>query len=313
MRAALVPILGLVAATACGSPSSSSGTTPDAGVAALAYTPCAADARVGSFTVRLADGFSAVEGRVFDGVVPANVRAVTATEGSCRILEGRNLFCDPACGASETCGEDGTCIAYPRAQSAGAVTVGGLKAELTMEPSSVAYYSNGATSLPHPAFDEGAAITLSAAGDAVEAFTLEGVGITALAGAPTELELAGGQDLHVTWTPGGVDAARVRLVLDLAHHGGIAASMECDALPDDGAFDVPAALVDALLDIGVAGFPTITMSRRTEDSTTLSVGCVELGVVSEVVGNLTVPGVVSCASDDDCSAGETCRDDLTCG
>lgn len=308
---ALLPCLGLVACGGASDPMQ----TPDAGTRSgdLAYSPCANEARIGTFSVRLQDGFSSADGRVFDGVVPANVRAVTAEMGACQLLEGRNLFCDPACGAGETCGEDGVCIEYPRARSVGAVTLSGLKVALEMTPSSVGYYSNGSTNLPHPAFDEGAGLRLSAPGDELAGFELAGAGIAPLAGVPAELALERGAGLTVTWTPGAEPAARVRLVLDLAHHGGVAASLECDGLDDSGQFDVPTTLVDALMDIGVAGYPTITVSRRTGDHADLTEGCVEFTIVSETVSDLIVPGVTSCTFDEDCGDQEICREDLTCG
>lgn len=284
----------------------------DSGEVSEAYAPCPAAERVGGFAVVLADGYSAVEGRVASGVVPANVREVSASEGGCRLLEGRRLSCSPACGAGETCGFDGVCIAYPTSASVGVVSVSGLTATLSMSPTSIGSYTNGATQLPHPALVEGGLASVSAPGEVLPGFTLTSRGIAALETSQDEVALARDREFEVTWTPGGEGSARVRLVLDLAHHGGIAASLECDDLADDGSFAVPATLVTRLMDIGLAGFPTLTVTRRTASSTTISPGCVDFVVSSEVVLPVVIEGLVSCVEDEECPEGQTCQFDLTC-
>ena len=277
-----------------------------------AYAPCAASERVGGFLVLLADGYTAVEGRVASGVVPANVREATSVSGSCRVLEGRVLSC-PACGAGETCGTDGACVPYPTAGSVGVVAVQGLSAALSMSPTSIGSYTNGATSLPHPGVGEGAVVSVDAPGDVLPGFTLEARGIAPLATELTEVALARDRALTVTWTPATEPSARIRLLLDLAHHGGIAASLECDGLDDDGGFEIPANLVTRLMDIGLAGFPTLTISRRAASSTDIAPGCVDFSIVSEVVLSVTIDGLTSCVDDEECPSGQTCQADLTCG
>lgn len=284
---------------------------PDA--VTLAYAPCSTDVRVGVFKVLLADGYTAVEGRVATGVVPSAVREETDREAGCRLLEGRTLFCDPTCASGKTCDVDGQCIDYPTAKSVGQVTVNGLTVALTMTPTSTGSYNNGAISIPHPGFGDGDVITLAAPGDVLPGFALEGRGVAPLVVTQAEASLVRGQALGIDWTPGVNASARVRFVLDLAHHGGIAASVECEGVDDDGHFEIPARLVDALIDIGVAGFPTLTLTRRTADSATITPGCVELSVEHEVVVPVVVPGVTSCVSDEECPDGQTCQFDLTCG
>ena len=284
----------------------------DVASAVPAYAPCAMSARVGLFSIVLAADYTAVEGRVADGVVPANVRVATDSEGDCRLLEGRSLSCEPACRAGETCNDAGACIAYPTAQSVGAVTVVGLSVPLSMQPTSLGAYNSAATSIPHPGFGEGDAITLTALGAVLPGFTLEGRGVAALSVTTDEVVLVRDAALALDWTPGADASARIRMVLDLAHHGGIAASLECDAVADDGHFELPARLVSALLDIGVAGYPTLTVSRRTADSETIAPGCVELAVLSEVTLPVVVPGLTSCSSDEQCTDSQTCQADLTC-
>jgi hypothetical protein len=148
-------------------------------------------------------------------VVPGNVRDETAREGACAVLEGRRLVCDPPCGAGQTCDVGGACIAYPRARSVGAVTVRGLKDALTLEPSR-GYYSSAAVTLTHPAFDEGATLTLEAAGAELPGFTLGVRGVAPLEVPDGAVQLERGAPLSLRWTQAQSASARVRVVVDLA-------------------------------------------------------------------------------------------------
>ncbi|WP_275583481.1 hypothetical protein [Archangium primigenium] len=318
----LSPLLCLL--SGCGPDSGS--TTPDPTVpgeetppgqenpSPLAYTPCDASARLGQFTVENLDGYTAVQGNVRNGVIPSTVRTLAAEEGACRLLVGRALFCNPACGSSQTCGEGGVCIPYPTSQNVGTVNVTGLKAALAMSPNSARFYSSSSTPLPFPGFYTGANIQLAATGADLPAFTLRGQGVDALTVAEADIVIEKGKPVPLSWTPStNSSAARIHVLLDLAHHGGIAASVECDNVPDTGSFTLPAGLVSQLVDRGIAGFPKITLSRRTADSAQLASGCVDLLVRSQVSREVVIPGLVSCSTDEDCPSGQTCRADLTCG
>lgn len=313
-HASLVLALWMMGCGSVPAPTPEPSTDDDTDTSELTYSPCDASQRVGQFTVELGEGFTAVQGRVLSGVVPINVRAVAAQEGECRLLRGRTLFCDPACGASETCGENGVCIPYPIARNVGSVSVRGLKADLTLTPNSARFYSSGASGLPYPGFDEGANIKLQASGADVPAFTLRGQGVGALTVSEEDITLERGKPVTVSWTPSASPgAARIHILVDLAHHGGIAASLECDGLADTGSYSIPAGLLSQLLDVGVAGFPKLTVSRRSADSVDTSAGCVDLLVLSQVEREVIIPGLESCSSDEDCPTGKTCQVDLTCG
>lgn len=304
--------LVLLTLLGCGTPMTPPTDTVD--VSDLGYTPCDASQRVGQFTVERAVDYTAVQGRVLNGVVPANVRKVEAQEGECRLLRGRTLFCEPACTASQTCGEAGVCIPYPASQDLGTVRLVGLKAGLSMAPNSAKFYSNGATTLPHPAFDEGAGLRLETTGGAVPAFSLRGQGVSALVAPEQAIPVERDKPVTLSWTPSTTSpAARIHIVMDLAHHGGIAASLECDGVPDTGGFVISARMISQLLDVGVAGFPKVTLRRRSVDASNTSVGCVELQVLSQVERDILIPGLISCSGDADCPPGKSCRTDLTCG
>lgn len=285
---------------------------------AIEYSPCSDATGVGSFVVRAVeeDGTDRpprihVSGSVRDGVVPMDVWEPLAEAGDCRLMVGPSFFCDPICGSSEACAAGGSCIAYPRSRSVGDVQIAGLAAEVSMSPSASNYYEPLAV-VPYPGFGEGADIQLDAQGGDYAAFTLFGQGVRALSLADGEITVAREQPVNLRWAaqdaPG---SARIHVELDVAHHGGTLARIECEAA-DTGALDVPAALVTQLLDRGVAGFPAVLVSRRTVDSIAIAPGCVEFVVSSEVARQVTVPGVVSCSAVYPCPDGQTCQVDLTC-
>jgi hypothetical protein len=283
------------------------------GGGALAYEPCELGARTGAFTVELGDGFTAVTGSVRDAVTPSDVPDLVSEEGSCRLFRSRNLFCDPPCGSGTTCAETMSCVASPTNQSVGTVSVTGLAAALEMTPSGVNSYTNPASpELPHPGFVEGAVIVLSATGGALAAFELEGRGIAPFELDDAPLSVVRGQALALRWTPPGeTNGQVVHLKFEFNRHGGTPTWLECDA-PDTGSFDVPSTLLDALLDLEVSGWPTLTAARRTVDSTEVGSGCVELRVVSAVTVDVALPGITSCDSENPCPPPQACQANLLC-
>jgi hypothetical protein len=88
--------------------------------------------------------------------------------------------------------------------------------------------------------------------------------------------------------------------------------IECD-VPDNGSLAISKRLVSALVALGVAGYPTIQVARQMTDSASASVGRIELLVFSGTERPVTVPGLVSCMTDEDCPDGRTCNaSDKTC-
>lgn len=278
---------------------------------ALGYAPCPLATRVGGFVVTLANDSTGVEGRVRDGVVPGESWATDMEVGDCRVLKGPNLFCTPACSGATTCGGSGSCVPVPTPKNIGAVTVTGLLAPVTMTPSVVNSYADTGT-LPHPGFTDGAAIALHAAGGDYPAFELRGQGIAALVVPAGDILVEPNKGLALTWTPPAqAGPARVHVTLDIAQHGDTSAELSCD-VADTGSFQIPAALITRLIDIGVAGFPTLSLSRRTADSKTLAPGCVDLMIASTRDRDVKVAGVVSCNDEMPCPGGGVCQPNFTC-
>ncbi len=288
----------------------------------LTYAPCSEDKHVGGFLITLAEKFTGVEGRVYDGVVPRDIPVVLQTEGTCRVMRLPSLLCLPGCKPGQTCkGEDGggkgTCITHPVSHPVGTVTVTGLKEELSMTAKWGNNYINPG-SLPHPAFDAGDAIALQATGGDYEAFSLVGQGVEALqkAAGGTQVAVDTGQPVQLKWqAPSAAGAAdspvRVHIALNLDNHGTSSGWIACDA-PDTGSFTIPEKLVSALYGLGVSGFPTVTLTRRTIDSADITPGCVELVVASVLELSASIAGVTSCTDDKACPKGKTCGANLTC-
>lgn len=275
--------------------------------------PCPDDTRVGGFTIALQAEFTSVQGQVANAVVPLDVPVVDAEEGPCRLLRPPSLFCDPGCPVGQTCGPDG-CVPQPAAIDLGPVRVDGLTAPVELTARAPVWFYTFRGDLPHPGFAEGDAIRLHGEGtEGIDPFTLRGEGVAPLMVDGDTLPLDRGVDAALTWTPPAADGpAQVHVELNIANHGGTPARIEC-ITEDDGAFAIPAALVDRLLDLGYSGFPSVVLTRRTVDRVELAPGCAELRVESAAALDVAIEGLTSCSDDDDCPAGETCQPDLTCG
>jgi hypothetical protein len=279
----------------------------------LTYNPCTVEDHVGGFQITLDEAYTGINGQVLDGIVPANIPDEVQVEGTCRLMKARILFCDPGCVPGETCGADGTCITYPASHPVGTVTVSGLKENVTMDAKWGNHYTNPGT-LPHPGFDAGAKITLEAAGGDYEPFTLLGQGVTALEipASNQNLVIVDNKDIELKWTPSSTDGPiKMRVEVNINNHGSTSAWIECEA-DDTGAFAVPGNLVTELKAVGVSGFPSIRLSRRSADSTSITPGCVQLLVASEHEYTVELEGLTSCTKDSQCPKGQSCGVDLSC-
>lgn len=290
------------------------------GTVAPSYRPCSDDQRVGGFWLHAVAETMAempiaahtdLSGAVLDGVPPGDVWEELDAADGCRLVVAPDSFCDPACPSGETCGADG-CIATPRTHGVGTVTVTGLASELSLMPSMSSRRYSLSAALPYPPYDEGASIQLQAEGGDYEPFTLQAVGVPLLELGAGEIAVARETPVTLSWTARSeVGPARVFVELDIAHHGGIFARIECE-VEDDGELVIAAQLVTQLVDRGVAGFPTVSVTRRSVDSTTIAPGCVELEVGSQVIREVAIPGLSSCSNERPCPDGQTCQSDLTC-
>jgi hypothetical protein len=325
----LIALLGLVSAlqTACGSDSANTAASGGsagangAGGASAAGGASGADpnAVIGSFIVELvgktdnADAYVAVSGKVYDGVTPATVVwDLASSAAGCQLLKPRAPFCNTPCASGSVCVEDDQCAAYPTAQDLGPVTLRGLgSADITLQPIANSYQLPGDITLPFPPAAEGSIVGLSVTGGPFGSFALQTPMIAPLEATGT-LTLDAAKPLALTWTaPASSTLARMQVKVDISHHGGSKGKIECD-VPDTGSFAIPASLISSLIELGVAGFPTATLSRTASNGVAAGPGQVTLQTLSSVALELVVPGVQSCHEDAECPSGNACQQDLTC-
>ena len=276
------------------------------------YKACAESERIGRFTLELklpagdSPGISQITGRVLDGIDPRSVWQELASAEGCQVIIGPTSTCAVACPSGMVC-RAGTCAPEPASHGVGTVNVTGLAIPVTMMPlTNKSYYGPIPSGTSFPPFTPGLPIGLQAAGGDYAPFTLTATGIDLL-DVPADQPLmlvtkTPNPPLTVRWSaPTRAGSTRMELLMDIAHHGGVAAKLACD-LPDTGSGTIPGGLLDTLVGRGTAGFPEITLTRQSVDSTTITPGCVEFGVTLSVAVPLMVDGVISCSDDTQCPA-----------
>jgi hypothetical protein len=320
--------LGLLTPACSTSGGGEGGSTPDPGPPDA--SPGDPTILVGTFQVSLTPpvpasggtpetpGYTSVLGKVYDGPTPSQiVWEEAAKEGDCKLSTPRVPFCNEPCGGSAACVEDDTCQDYPLPHSAGTVTARGIRTasgetQFTMDPVANSYQTPAGVTLVYPAFAEGDEINLDAAGEYFSAFSLASRGISPLELSNQTVTLEPDQAVNLTWTPPGVAGlSTIHVKLDISHHGGTKGMIECDT-EDTGSLELPAALLTQLTDLGVAGFPSIIVTRKAVGQTTIAEGRVDLVISSEIERAVEIPGLASCSTDADCQSGQTCQSDLTC-
>jgi hypothetical protein len=245
---------------------------------------------------------------------------VVEDAGGCQTLVPRVPFCETPCGADADCVEENVCRTKAKSHSVGTMTVKGIvtatgATEFTIESEAPKfnYDPAGDPSLGYPPAAEGADISVSTSGGDYAPFEVKSSGIAPIAGAPSAaLAFEHGKGLPLTWTAKGSSGkSRMEILVNIAHHGGEKGKIVCD-VEDNGSFEIPSSMVDRLLNLGVAGFPTVKLSRVARGSTDISVGRIALEVVNHVEIPLEIPGVISCANNSECPDGQSCSSTRKC-
>ncbi len=304
----LPPLLAvlLIACPSAGDPSDEPPVTLPAPDAVVLDGPCPLAERYGHFAIEDYAAYTVVQGQVADGVVPVSILEEVYSDDRCSLLKRNNPFCDPGCASNEACDFDGTCVPFPAAQDLGTVRADGLLQTVTMEPA-MPGYNYFSTSLPHPATTPGSTVRIRSGEGTWAPFELWGVGVDPLVMAEdVTWTVQEGADIDVEWTaPSGTPWGEIAFELTIDQHGTSPASLHC-AFDDTGSATVPAASVNALLDAGVSGWPSATLTRRTVDSAPVGAGCAELVVASPR------PGEVRLADYTPCDASTPCPQPMQC-
>jgi hypothetical protein len=343
-RAALtVGACMLVFAAACGSDDDAPSNPADAGGEAAGGSKAAAGAGggssagtaggassavetlVGTFNLRLVPEMTASAddnsvaaqtifvGSVADGETPSvNTWVVDSEANGCKLYTPKSPFCD-SCGATAVCVADDQCVERPIAQTVGTLKLAGVGAsEISMTAIAGNYQPPAGTALPFPPCAEGDEVKLSADGGKFSPFVLTAKCIAPLE-FPGPVAIVKGSPLKLTWkAPAQPTLARIQVHLDISHHGGARGKIECD-LDDNGSIEMPATMVDKLVSLGVAGYPSVVLTRASRGGVASGEPKKVVLIVQEAVERaVDIAGLVSCADTTDCPSGQTCQSDLTC-
>lgn len=285
------------------------------------YNPCVASMRIGAFSLELKPSemgnkpYSQVTGGVRDGVAPRPIWVKEPVNGSgnqCQLMVGPSSACSPDCTSPQIC-KGTTCENPPVSKSVGDVAFSGLVIPVEMTPlvtgiGTVVYTGLIPSDTAFPPYTVGAVLGLMATGADYPAFMLSGRGIQPLQAVSGQtLHVAKDQPLTIEWLAPLEGAGHIELSMDIGHHGGVAAEVRCNDLPDTGSVTISAPLITALVNKGTAGFPTVSLTRVSVDSATVGPGCLEFNVASEVELALNLAGIRSCTEDAACTPPEICR------
>lgn len=280
------------------------------------YRPCSRQTKVGEFAVAMKtiDGtpFTVFQGSVFDSVNPLDALDEVANSGVCRLLNRKIRQCSPACTADKpVCGGGGGCVAFPVQKNLGTVSVVGVNDGIVTTPSAKNFYSNDGI-ITYPGVVEGSEVTLTTSGGDLPPFQLMTKGIAPLEMTTKTPTVKKGEGVNLAWkSPRLATGARLHIVVSLDNHGTTPQQIECDA-PDTGSFEIPATLVDSLTNLGVSGFPSMFVTRRSVESKSIAAGCVEFNITAADVLDVVVDGLKSCTKNEDCPSGQKCQGNLTC-
>jgi len=251
--------------------------------------------------------------RLYGAASPATPTSIQEEMAGCQLVVPQDVVCTPACDSASLCTATDQCTAKPKAQDLGTLHVTGLQttsggASFDVAPGSGNVYMS--ETLPYPPCAEGDSIVVQSG-----AFTVTGKCIGPLTvTSPAPLRLVDAQKNPIaaalTWSPPSqAGISRIRLILEISHHGGGSkGEVDCD-VPDTGSFTIPQKLVADLIALGVAGYPTIEVSRVSAASPANAPG-VQLLVSTSLLLDVD-SGVLSCGGGSD-PASNSCPDGTTC-
>lgn len=256
-------------------------------------------------------GITSVDGIMRDGAPPeAILWEKSKTDGDCSLYKPRAPFCD-SCLPPNVCTADNVCSTPPATYGVGQVSVTGLNSASSplvltdVRATTITYQS--AETLSLPPCTAGGPIRLDATGEGeFPAFSIDTQCIASLAVTNPTIAIESGKTFTLTWTPGTVAGTRIKLELDLSHHGGSKGRLICDTA-DTGSLQVPGTLIKSLMDLGVTGWPKADVTRILTAQTPVGSGQAELRVYSDTEFVVQIPDLISCNTDADCPSPQTCQ------
>jgi hypothetical protein len=170
--------------------------------------------------------------------------------------------------------------------------------------------------LLYPPFAEGESIHWSvAAVGTIPAFSIDMPAISEMSVLSLNPVASTNTPLDVNWVPPSSpvpEGQGATVALDFTHHAGLRGAIICTTA-DDGAMTIPASLVTDLFALGTAGYPSIFVTRSARRTITVGDAQMTFEVKSWKEVLVSIPGLTSCRTADDCPVGQSCRDDYTCG
>ncbi|MBN1759394.1 MAG: hypothetical protein JW863_13790 [Chitinispirillaceae bacterium] len=256
-------------------------------------------------------------GALNDGETPTSPVESVMKEGELELLVKQSPFCEP-CGSKAICVADDSCAPYPTKISAGTVTISGVNLangspSFTANTIGILKLYSASIDFADPPFSAVDTITLTAAGDEVDAFQLQALGIEPITVLSDSIVLTDGDPIDLAWTPPSVSGTTIMNVeLNISYHGANIATIIGDC-EDDGSLQIPAGMLTELKRYGISGFPKITLTRRSKSGVS-ETSRAQLVVEAVRVVYLNVPGLISCnpGNPDACPEGMTCTDDRRC-
>jgi hypothetical protein len=267
-----------------------------------------ADANVGTFWVTLnpaaegASAYTSITGKIRSGATPTDIIETPLASGNgCTTFKFSRQPCvNVTCAASEVCAAPDDCRALPSLVAVGEVSLTGIgSGPLVLSEVNKNYQYAG--DIAYPGFEDGATISLTAAGDFYPAFNLSTSGVAPVVLDTDEYMLASGQPLLIEWDPGTNLDAKVTVSLNISRHGGSAGYLQCDT-DDSGSLTIPAEPISELIALGVGGFPQLLIMRSTRAETPVTNGKVALEVTAIAHPTLGIEGLCSCNDSSECGA-----------
>jgi hypothetical protein len=257
--------------------------------------------------------YTSIVGVMCDGpTLPEFIFEEKMKSGPCRLLKAISPYCADCGGLGSKCVAENSCMTEPNKISVGKLTINGFKSSgakmsFTIEPSNRFAYQMSGVQLDYPPSGEGDTITFSAEGSAsAAAFSLKVRGITPLVVLSDTIILEDTKPITLKWEPPKVAGfSTIFVKIDISYHGGTKGQIQAEC-EDNGSLTIPGPMLDQLKSYGMAGWPTVDITRR-------SVGVDEISkaqavIECTVVKLLTIPGLTSCNGNDVCPDGQTCID-----